>query len=80
MKVLTNGHFISCDEENTCFSVMAIDGDKITYTGDNIPENLADCPKIDMHGCTIVPAFSDTHMHFESYALFRTSTVVRNRA
>lgn len=78
MKVLTNGHFISCDEENTCFSVMAIDGDKIAYTGDHIPENLADCPKIDMHGCTIVPAFSDTHMHFESYALFRTTVDVRN--
>ena len=78
MKVLTNGHFISCDEENSCFSVMAIDGDKIAYTGDSIPEDLADYPKIDMHGCTIVPAFSDTHMHFESYALFRTTVDVRD--
>jgi len=78
MKVLTNGHFISCEDTNHCFSVMVIDKDKILFTGDRIPESYADCPSIDMHGFTIVPAFSDTHMHFESYALFKTTVDVRN--
>lgn len=78
MKVLTNGHFISCDDEDCCFSVMVIDHDKIIYTGNTIPEDYAECPSIDMHGHTIVPAFSDTHMHFESFALFRTTVDVRN--
>ena len=31
-----------------------------------------------MKGYCIVPAFSDTHIHFESYALFRTTADVRN--
>ena len=78
MKILTNGHFISCDDEDHCFSVMGIDRDKIVYTGDTVPEEYAECPAIDMHGHTIVPAFSDTHMHFESFALFRTTVDVRN--
>lgn len=78
MKVLTNGHFISCDDENSCFSVMVIDHDKIVYTGDTVPESYSECPTVDMHGHTIVPAFSDTHMHFESFALFRTTVDVRD--
>ena len=78
MKILTNGHFISCDDENRCFSVMVIDRDKIIYTGDTVPEEYAECPAIDMHGYTVVPAFSDTHMHFESFALFRTTVDVRD--
>ena len=77
MKVLTNGHFISCDDENRCFSVMIIDRDKIIFTGDSVPDTYAGCKQIDMHGLTIVPAFSDTHMHFESYALFGTTVDVR---
>ncbi len=60
MKILTNGHFISCEDENRCFSVMVIDQDKIIYTGDTVPEEYAECPAIDMHGYTVVPAFSDT--------------------
>lgn len=48
MKILTNGHFISCDDENHCFSVMGIDRDKIVYTGDTVPEEYAECPAIDM--------------------------------
>lgn len=78
MKILTNGHFISCDDNDHCFSVMVIDNDKIIYTGDDIPDVYKDSKKIDMKGLTVVPAFSDTHMHFESYALFRTTVDVRN--
>ena len=78
MKVLINGHFISCDDDDRCFSVMIIDNDKIVYTGDTVPDEYADYPSIDMHGHTVVPAFSDTHMHFESYALFRTTVDVRD--
>ena len=78
MKILTNGHFISCEDDNRCFSVMVIDKDKIIFTGDSVPASYASCKTIDMHGLTVVPAFSDTHMHFESYALFRTTVDVRN--
>lgn len=78
MKVLTNGHFISCEDDNRCFSVMVIDKDKIIFTGDNVPEAYKTCSAIDMQGLTVVPAFSDTHMHFESYALFGTTVDVRD--
>ena len=50
MKILTNGHFISCDDENRCFSVMIIDRDKIIFTGDSVPDTYAGCKQIDMGG------------------------------
>ena len=78
MKVYYNGTFISCEDKNRCFSVLITDNDKIVYTGDEIPENYSSCKKINMKGYCIVPAFSDTHMHFESYALFRTTVDVRD--
>lgn len=78
MKVLINGNFISCEEVNRIFSVLVMDKDKIVYTGDEVPETYTTYKKIDMHGLTVVPAFSDTHMHFESYALFRTTVDVRD--
>lgn len=78
MRVYYNGHFISCEDSDRCFSVMITDGDKIIYTGDAIPDQYKECKKINMRGYTIVPAFSDTHIHFESYALFRTTADVRD--
>ncbi len=78
MRVYHNGQFISCEDSNRCFSVLITDGDKIIYTGDEIPDNYKECKKINMKGYCIVPAFSDTHIHFESYALFRTTADVRN--
>lgn len=78
MMVYYNGNFISCEDENRRFSVMITDKDKIVYTGDDIPESYRHVRRMNMKGYTIVPAFSDTHIHFESYALFKTTADVRD--
>ncbi len=78
MTVFTNATFLSCEEENRIFSVMAEEKGRIVYTGDQVPDRYAHCPTIDLGGGCVVPVFADTHMHFESYALFQSTVDVRD--
>lgn len=78
MKAFINGKFISCQEQNKLFSVLVEDGGRIVYTGDNLPDEYASARRIDLGGRCVVPAFADTHMHFESYALFNSTVDVRD--
>lgn len=73
-----NGTFISCEEDNRIFSVLITDGDKIVYTGCEIPSRFKESKRINMNGRCVIPAFSDTHIHFESFALFATTADVRD--
>jgi len=78
VRVFKNGNFISCEDENRVFSVMVEDKGKIIYTGDEVPEIYSSARVTDFRGKTVVPVFSDTHMHFESYALFQSTVDVRD--
>ncbi|MEA5050059.1 MAG: amidohydrolase family protein [Oscillospiraceae bacterium] len=78
MRVFYNGKFVSCEDENRVFSVLAENKGRILYTGDEIPARYRNAPALDMRGACIVPAFCDTHMHFESYALFSSTVDVRD--
>ena len=69
MKVFFNGKFISCEEDNSLFSVLVEDKGKILYTGNDLPEKYRAFKKQDMNGKTISPCFGDTHMHFTSACL-----------
>lgn len=80
MKALIHGRFLSCEEENRTFSVLVEDRGKILFTGEELPPEYASIPKVDMAGRCVVPAFADTHMHFESYALFHSTVDVRDAA
>ena len=80
MKVFTNAVFISCEEECKTFSVMAADKGRIVYTGDELPSHLESAPRVDLGGAAVVPVFGDTHLHFESYALFQSTVDVRESA
>lgn len=80
MRVFKNGQFISCEEENRNFSVLVEDGGKIVYTGDAVPDAYKQARVTDLKGKCVVPVFSDTHMHFESYALFKSTVDVRDCA
>ena len=75
--VYYNGTFISCETHNRIFSVLVTDGDRIVFTGNTIPERFSGAKRINLNGRCVVPAFSDTHIHFESYALFSTTADVR---
>lgn len=78
MTVFKNATFLSCEELNRIFSVMVVDKGRIVYSGDQLPQQYAASPSIDLGGGTVLPVFADTHMHFESYALFGSTVDVRD--
>jgi len=78
MTVFTNADFISCEANNRNFSTMVVDKGRIVYTGNEIPAQYSKVEKINLGGKCVVPAFADTHIHFESYALFMSTLDVRD--
>lgn len=79
MTIFENGAFISCEDINRTFTVLIEDQGKIVHTGDVIPEKFGKLrDRINLKGQCIVPAFGDTHMHFESFALFNATLDVRH--
>jgi len=59
---------------------MATDKGRIVYTGDELPPHLKKARRVDLKGATVVPVFGDTHVHFESYAMFLATVDVRDAA
>ena len=80
MRLFYNGRFISCEETNRFFSVLAEKDGEIIFTGDKAPEKFRIFEQIDLEGKCVVPAFGDTHMHFESFAYFNAGLDVRGAA
>ena len=79
MQIFENAHFVSCEDQNRTFKFLIEDGGRILFTGDQIPDQYRQVrTRTDMHGRCILPAFADTHMHFESFALFRATLDVRH--
>ena len=77
MKAFINGTCISCEENNSIFTVLVEDKGKIIYTGNELPEKYKSCKKVDLKGKCLIPAFADTHMHFGSWALFNSTIDIR---
>ena len=78
MILFKNASFITGGEDCRVCKYLAIHKNKIAYIGDEIPAAFSAAKQIDLKGKTVVPAFSDTHIHFESYALFRSTVDVRD--
>ena len=78
MQAFVNATFLSCEEENRIFSVLVEDKGRIVFAGNELPVQYAGSRKVDLKGASVVPAFADTHMHFESYALFNSTVDVRD--
>lgn len=57
-----NGNIHSMVSENDIFSVMVTEGEKIAYTGNEIPEGAFD-KKIDLQGKHVFPTMTDSHLH-----------------
>lgn len=57
------GVFHSMLEENHCFCVMVTRGDKIIYTGDDIPSHITFSEKVDLQGKHVFPTLTDSHLH-----------------
>jgi predicted amidohydrolase YtcJ len=73
MNIFKNAACISCEDDNRVFHTLIADKGIIVHTGDDIPEIYARSPVENLDGKCVVPAFVDTHIHFESFAFFHSS-------
>ena len=80
MQIFRNAVFLSCQEKNQVFRYLVEDRGRILYTGDELPPLYRRAPAVDLKGGCVVPAFADTHLHFESFALFNGTVDVRDAA
>lgn len=78
MKIFKNAKFVSCEENNRIFSVLAEQNGNIVYTGNEPP--LFHGEEIDLKGKCVVPAFGDTHIHFTSFSFFNSGLDCRYAA
>ncbi|MBN2010221.1 amidohydrolase [candidate division KSB1 bacterium] len=78
MQLFKNANFISCENVNQIHNVLVEDKGKIIFLGDTIPEKFNNIPQHDLNGACVVPAFADTHIHFESFSLFHSTLDTRN--
>lgn len=80
MKYLIGATFLSCEDKNRIYQVMGIEKGRIAYLGNTLPEYVSRQQVTDLEGKCVVPAFGDTHIHFESFALFNGTVDVRDAA
>ena len=69
MKVY-EGAILTCDEQNSVYRYLVEEGGKIIYTGDELPEKYSGAEVIRLGEKVLVPSFTDSHIHFASYATF----------
>lgn len=69
MKVY-EGTILTCDGENSVFRYLAESDGKIVYTGNELPKEYENYERIDLGEKALIPAFTDSHIHFASYATF----------
>lgn len=73
------GTIISVDKEDGIYHYLAEDKGRIIFVGDKLPEELKKYEIIDLKHRALMPAFTDTHCHFASYAML-SSMVKLNKA
>ncbi|MBU1082311.1 MAG: amidohydrolase family protein, partial [Spirochaetes bacterium] len=72
------GSIISCDAAGGAYRFLVEDGGRIAFVGDGLPEAYRGLPRVALDGKALLPAFTDTHIHFMSYALFSAGLDVRS--
>ena len=69
MKVY-EGAVLTCNAENKVCRYLVEEGGKIVYIGDELPEKYAGAEKTELGEKALIPSFTDSHIHFASYATF----------
>ena len=68
--ILTNANVYTLDVQTPTAGEIAIRDGRVVAVGDAIdPELAAGAERYDLQGHTVVPGFTDAHIHFEQYAL-----------
>lgn len=65
-----HGTIITCDSKNTLARYLVEKDGRICYVGDRLPETYANVPVHELGDQALIPAFTDTHQHFASFATF----------
>lgn len=65
-----HGTILTCDQNNTVARYLVEDGGRICYVGDTLPAEYAAVPVQELDQKALIPAFTDTHQHFASFATF----------
>jgi predicted amidohydrolase YtcJ len=78
MQVFENASFISCEDANRIYSILVEQNGKIVYLGDSLPEKYGHATRHNLGGMCVVPAFADTHIHFETFSMFHSGLDTRN--
>ncbi|MBQ6586671.1 MAG: amidohydrolase family protein [Coriobacteriales bacterium] len=69
MKVF-HGTILTVDQNDSIASYLVVDGARIAFVGDSLPDQYAAAPVEELGKKVLVPAFVDTHEHFASFATF----------
>ncbi len=77
MKIF-KGPVITCDATDTVYQYLVEKNGTIEFTGDSLPEQYRGEPVTDLGEKALIPAFTDSHIHFTSYSLFSSTLDVRN--
>jgi len=77
MKIF-KGSIITCDKNNTICRYLVVQNGKIVFTGDSLPEKYQADKITDLGNKALIPSFTDSHLHFTSYALFSSTLDVRD--
>ncbi len=76
MKIF-KGTIITCDKNDNIVRYLVEDKGKIVFTGNELPESYQKQDIVDIGTKAIIPAFTDSHIHFTSFALFSSTLDVR---
>ncbi len=76
MKVY-EGAIVSCDAAGGVHRYLVEDEGRILFVGDGLPATYAGSPRTTLGARSLLPAFTDTHIHFMSHALFSAGLDVR---
>jgi predicted amidohydrolase YtcJ len=74
---LYEGSVVTCDEKNNVYRYLVEESGLIVFTGNELPEQYSHLPKIELGKRALLPSFTDTHLHFSSFALFASTVDVR---
>ena len=65
-----HGTVICCDDSDRVCSYLVEDRGRILYTGDTLPPEYGQGKVTELGQRVLIPAFTDSHMHFSSFAFF----------
>jgi predicted amidohydrolase YtcJ len=72
------GTIVTCDQAGSVARYLVEEKGRIAFVGDRLPEAYASASRISLGSGALCPAFSDTHIHFMSHALFSSGLDVRS--